>query len=777
MLRARYIAALLLSGCCTFAEQPSRISHEISGNQTFTLKGNVRGVTATAQDVGEVNSSLPVTGISIRFKLSAPQQADMNQLLQNLQDRTNPQYHKFLTPAQYADRFGLSTKDMAKVVSWLEREGFTDVQPSPTRSSVRISGSAGQVANAFQVSLHRYQVNGIEHFANANDPVLPKELNGLVEGIRGLTNLLPHPRLVAHPHFTSSISNLHFIVPDDFATIYDLHTLYNGGINGTGISIAVAGQTDIANSDIDAFRAASGLPANDPTVVMATTTDPGTSSGDLGEADLDIELSGAVARNASIIYVNSNNGAFDALQYAIENDLAPVASISYGDCESDLGSAEIQSLESVLQQGNAEGITVLAASGDDGAADCDYGNNNNPPTVATHGLAVDYPASSAYVTGVGGTEFTDCTNPSGSETGNPCYGATQYWSATNNSSNGSALSYIPETAWNDTSNAEAGGISASGGGVSSYISKPSWQTGPGVPADGMRDVPDIALTASPVVDSILICSAGWCTNGYRDSAGDLDATGGTSIGPPSMAGVVALLNQKEGNRVGNINPNLYQLAAATSGVFHDITTGNNIVPCTVGTQNCTTGSLGYSAAAGYDQVTGLGSMDMTQLVNGWPDFLVSLSTTSVSIAAGASSSVTVNVTRTPYYSNSVTFTCTTSSSALTCTAPGSVANAGSGQLTITRASSAAILQPPTMGWQWPAGLMGAGLFLLAMRRQKRQLTWAGATCLLAAAASCGGGSSATVAQTVTPTPTSATVTLTATTGSLPENFTINATLP
>jgi hypothetical protein len=203
------------------------------------------------------------------------------------------------------------------------------------------------------------------------------------------------------------------------------------------------------------------------------------------------------------------------------------------------------------------------------------------------------------VTGAGGTEFNDP-------------GQT-YWSTSNNSNAGSALSYIPEMAWNDTATDKS--LSASGGGKSKQFAKPYWQTGAGVPADNFRDVPDIALNASPDHDPYLICDAGWCTNGYRNSQTFLDVVGGTSAAAPAFAGIVALINQKTHGRQGNINPALYALASSAPAAFHDITTGSNIVPCVVGKPNCTTGTMGYSAGPGYDQVTGLGSVDAFNLVS------------------------------------------------------------------------------------------------------------------------------------------------------------------
>ena len=206
---------------------------------------------------------------------------------------------------------------------------------------------------------------------------------------------------------------------------------------------------------------------------------------------------------------------------------------------------------------------------------------------------MDFPASLPEVTAVGGTEFQE--------------GADAYWSSTNTSASGSALSYIPEIAWNDS--AIDGEPSATGGGASRFFAKPSWQTGPGVPGDNARVVPDISMNASADHDGYLVYTQG------ADSV-----FGGTSVPAPIYAGLAALLNQHQGSQgLGNINPNLYALAQTTSGIFHDITQGDNIVTVTCRTRarNCTTATVGYSAGAGHDMATGLGSVDAYQLVSRW----------------------------------------------------------------------------------------------------------------------------------------------------------------
>lgn len=308
-----------------------------------------------------------------------------------------------------------------------------------------------------------------------------------------------------------------------------------------------------------------------------------------------------MARGASILYVYSTD-VFTSAQYAIDHTplLAPVMSFSYGGCEADnLGVLDMD--RTLAQQAVGEGITWVASSGDTAAAACD----SETAAEATLGLAVEVPASIPEVTAVGGTEFDE--------------GFGSYWSFSNTGNLGSALSYIPEMAWNDT--ASRGTLSGGGGGVSIHYPTPAWQSGAGFPNDGFRDVPDVAFTASADHDGYMICTGGSCPN----SANGFTAIGGTSASAPVFAGILTLLNQYEvaiGTQaktgLGNVNPKLYALAQSTAnGVYHDVTVGNNIVPCQIGTPNCTTGFFGYSARPGYDQATGLGSVDATNLLVAW----------------------------------------------------------------------------------------------------------------------------------------------------------------
>jgi subtilase family serine protease len=672
-----------------------RIVGPLNVGPKAALRGNVHGFAKPENDLGRANGNRLMQGVTLAFHPSETQQKDLDQFLAELGDRSSPNYHKYLTPKQFGQRFGMSWNDLNKVTAWLQSEGFNNIKVANGRNEISFDGTVAQVESAFGVEMHHYLVDGVVHLANAADPLLPPALAGSLVNIAGLHNFAPKPRAKVQPHLTSYVSGNHFVTPPDFATIYNLNALYTAGSDGTGQKIAVIGQSTVNTSDLNHFRSAAGLAPTTVTMTLAGGT--GTRcAGDEGESDLDIEWSGGVAKGASIIFVyaglNSgdacgaarSNSVWNALTYAVQHNVAPFISTSYGFCESGLGSAFAGpggTLEVLAKQGQTQGQTIVAAAGDAGAADCDSG------ATATQGFAVDAPGSLPEVTSAGGTEFSadSPTNPASNPM--PPGGNPPYWSAAGATTDtlSSALEYIPETAWNDTTlNAS---LSATGGGASIFFTKPTWQTGTGVPADGKRDVPDIALSASADHDPYLFCTeddgtggiVATCTSGFRTGAGgSFSAVGGTSVVAPTFSAILALVNQYLGNTPPNgiapVNPTLYGLAG-NSAVFHDITTGNNIVPCTSGSPNCPTAAplqFGFSAGTGYDQVTGLGSVDgfaLAQAMSTAPGFTLAPTVGTYQVAQGASVTATVNLTAFNGFTGQVTYTCTDSVSESTCTGP------------------------------------------------------------------------------------------------------------
>lgn len=575
--------------------------------QTQVLAGTVHPLAAAGIDQGPVDDAMPLNFVVMLFKPSDAQQADMDSLLASQQNPASPLFHKWLTPEEYAGRFGLSAGDQSKAAAWLHAEGLTVKQLARGRNWIAFDGTAGQVSRALHTRIHRFLVNGEAHFASAGDVSVPVALAGVTGGFIGLDDFRLKPNAIqAAPEIT--LGDTHYLTPADFSTIYDLAPLYQAGTDGSGQSIAVVGASDVLLSDIRAFRTTYGLPANDPKMVPYSSADPGFNGAQL-EGSLDLEWAGAIAPKATIYYVYGPD-ALTAILAAVDENVAPIVSNSYGACE--IGWRQSY-WRAVAQQANAQGITIVSASGDSGAAGCDP---QGYLPFANLGRTATFPSVLPEVTGVGGTQFVEGTGT--------------YWALKNSANYGSALSYIPEAAWNESGTS---GLLSTGGGASAYYSKPAWQTGPGVPAGSGRDVPDVAFSAA-LHDQYMIAYLGY-------NAG----VAGTSCAAPSFAGILALLNQYQVAKgfqkqpgLGNINPQLYRLAQSVPSVFHDVVAGSNVVPCSQGSPDCTTGSFGYSTGPGYDAATGLGSVDASNLVTQW-----NTKTNGVAVALTASpATVTLN---------------------------------------------------------------------------------------------------------------------------------------
>ena len=723
-----------------------RIAGTIDSNQLVTLKGNVHHRALPKYDEGPVDPALKLTYVTLLTTPTTAQLTALEELVAQQQDPKSPNYHKWLTSEEWADRFGLSTADVKKITDWLKSQGLTVASVAQGLNWIVFSGTARQMQSVFGAEIHHFNVDGEMHFANASAPRIPAALKGIVAGFRGLDDFRAKPmnvRSMKANYFDNLFQRPNFIAPGDIATIYDINALYSAGIDGTGQKLAIAGQTDVYLADLNNFRGGfglsqiSGCTTNGTGVITACNTtnfkyilngpDPGVSLGDLTEADLDLEWSGAVARNAQIIYVNSGgtaNGVWDAWYYAVDNNVAPVISLSYGNCEffnnnvlnPANGAAGPDELE--LMKANSKGITFFNSSGDSGSAACDPGTNTATNNLAANGVAVSYPASSPEVTGVGGTAIT---YPGGF--------SSTFWGTTNGTDGGTAQNApLPEIAWNDDEELtllqsgttalswqQSYAIVSTGGGASncakqttnfascvSGFPQPSWQAVTVPSQSPIRFVPDVSLLGSPNFPGYIFCTAvdAWiggtnsassCAPGgtagitntlaLKDTSNNPAPTvvGGTSASTPVLAGIMTLINQKMStpNGQGNINPILYALAATpANGVFHQVTTGNNIVYCQGGTPTglplalqCpgaagTTGTVGFNASnadatTGYNLVTGLGSVDATKLADAWPGSLPATTTTLVaaptSINQGQSVTLTATVTSTASATGNVNF--------------------------------------------------------------------------------------------------------------------------
>jgi len=634
--------------------------------------GNRHPLARAEFDAGLAAPETRLEHMILVLQSNATQERELDALLAAQQDPESPLYHQWLTPESFGERFGASPQDIGRIVSWLGAQGFSvDELPAGGRTIV-FSGTAAQVQTAFQTAMHRYRVGGQMHLANASDPRMPEALAGVARGIVSLHDFrrrAMHTRLQAAPQYSDG--GYYYLAPGDFATIYDVASLYGSGLNGAGQSLAIVARCNIPMSDVETFRQTFGLSGNNPTIIV-NGTDPGiTSEDELSEADLDVQWSGAVAPQATVDFVvsastNTTDGVDLSAQYIVSHNTAPVMSTSFGSCEQYMGTSELAFYNSLWQQAAAQGITALVAAGDSGAAGCDSGSE----TVAAGGQAVNGLCSTPYSVCVGGSEFNEGPNPG------------QYWSAGNGANYASALGYIPEMVWNESGSNAGYQLWAGGGGASAYYAKPTWQTGPGVPADGLRDVPDVSLTAAGHDCYMMFLE------------GSLVGIAGTSAASPSFAGLMALVNQHAGSGQGNANTILYALASlqASGGraYFHDIVNGNNSVP----------GLTGFSAGAGYDQASGLGSVDAAILVNHWsdasspgtPGFSLGVTPGSLTVAAGASGAVSAQVTVSGGFSAGVALSATGLPAGATAVFSPSGLTAptyGSSTLTITVPSSAA----------------------------------------------------------------------------------------
>jgi subtilase family serine protease len=608
---------------------------------------------------GTVDADLRLENVNVLLNRTPERQAAFEALLREQQDPDSPRFHQWLDATQIGERYGASAHDLDALSDWLRSEGLRVEGVSPARTRVRISGRSADVARAFDTALAWYDGDGGRRIGAKSAPRVPAAFAAAVRGVVGLDTVVFRPghRMSAPragaitaggpaPAGTSCGADgcEHIVFPADFARIYGLDTPPASNVGGSGVSIAIVGRERVYPPDISNFQSIlyrtpprvaqvivppGSLDPGDPASTCSTTggtpscTDPGDEIGDQYEATLDVQLAIATAPSADIKLVvaadsDTRNGVQEAIEYVIDTSPPPanILSISFLSCEPANGAAIAHYLDDLFAQAAAEGISVLVASGDAGAAGCE--DHTAPPT-ANQSRAINVLCASGYVTCVGGTQFADTADPS------------RYWSDTDGNGYLSARGYIPEGAWNEPV-ARDGSSShgATGGGTSLYIPKPAWQTGVGVPANAWRNTPDIALTASSH-DGYFTCMAaqrGPCTV----SGGHFSflVSSGTSASTPAMAGIVARLNENYSGGQGNLNPRLYALASHPSyAVFHDVTVGSSgVASCDLAVpslcNNSTPGPTGpggglkgYAVTDGYDLATGLGSVAANYLMANW----------------------------------------------------------------------------------------------------------------------------------------------------------------
>jgi uncharacterized repeat protein (TIGR01451 family) len=597
------------------------ITQGVDERNLFALRGNTRPEATPDNDRGRVDDDLPMTHMLLQLRRPPEQETALEQFLNGVQNSASPNFHKWLTPQQFGQDFGVSEQDLDVITRWLRSQGFTVNSIYPNRMLIDFSGTARSVREGFHTEIHRFQVGGNGHIANISDPRIPAALAPVIVGVVSLNDFKPHAlHKMRKPGGSFTFpdplgSATYAMVPADLATIYNLNPLFSAGISGQGQTIALIEDTNVfRTSDWTTFRSKFGLSSYSSGSFLTThpaplsgpnnCANPGVVAPNDAEAILDAEWASAAAPSAAILMVSCADttttfGGLIALQNLIDANTPPPAlvSISYGQCESENGAPANAAYNSTYQQAVAEGVSIFVAAGDSGAAGCD-----DNATQATHGIGVNAFASTPYNVAVGGTDFSDTYS------GNNGI----YWSSTNGHTFGSALSYIPEIPWNDscagmllsnyltgsgitygangfcnslyggfflTTVAGGGGPSACAtgspsatgvvGGTCQGWPKPSWQSALsnfGNPSDGVRDTPDVSLFAADGLwgHYYVFCwsdtrnGGASCSNAPKNWSG----AGGTSFSSPIMAGIQALVNQKAGQRQGNPNPMYYELAAA-----------------------------------------------------------------------------------------------------------------------------------------------------------------------------------------------------------------------
>jgi subtilase family serine protease len=621
----------------------ARITQEIDETRLIGLPGNVHpAARVPALDRGPVAESFPMGHMLLQLKRSTQQEKALAVLMDQLHTPGNPHFHRWLTEAAFDESFGINQEDVSRVVAWLRSHGFKVSGVTPDGMVIDFSGTAAMVRSAFHTQIDRLQTkNGAHHIANMSDPEIPEALADVVVGPTALHDFMPHPnsvhrnsigidaqgqmhkreRISAGGKYTFAGCNgpCYAFTPGDAQVIYNITPLLASGYTGKGSTIAVVENEDAYNSsggtapDWTAFMSSFGLTSYGGSQTTEhpsgslSCTDPGdpNDGGDF-EVELDTEYASATAPGANVVIAacSDTTTAFGGI-IAVENLVsaatitAPVISMSYGYCEAANGANNNMAYSTAFQHAVARGISVFVSSGDESSRSCDAGESD-----AVHGLGISGFTSTPYNVSVGGTDFGDTYTGTNST----------YWSNPNSATYESALSYVPEIAWNDScasdlifsvegyaANYGSDGFCNSAAGIEDFITttsgsggasncysgassvtgvasgtcmgqpKPSWQSVYGNPADGVRDIPDVSLFAANGVWShfIVLCYSNLSQPGSAPCTGAPDTwsgAGGTSASSPMLAGIQTLINQYIGESAGNPNYVYYNLAAKEYGI-------------------------------------------------------------------------------------------------------------------------------------------------------------------------------------------------------------------
>jgi hypothetical protein len=693
----------ILGSTYSFAQGQALLEQtSVDETRLVRLSGTVHPLARPDNDGGAVPDSFPANRMVVLVNPPAERKQALERFLRDAHTPGSASYQKWITPEEFGARFGARDEDVRQVQAWLQSHGFSIARVTKSKRFMEFLGTAAQVREALHAEIHQYGVGGKTYYSVSTEVSIPETLAPIIGGFAPLNTfpltsfvhtagrgtLSPSTRRV-QPEFTTTSGGKTFyaLAPEDFATQYDLGPVYQTGTDGTGQTIGILDELNLDLSVVDAYRKLYGLPG-DNTQVVIDGEDPGVGLNPSVEGFLDVEVAGAVAPKAKVNYYIAGGSYFQsplvlAAMRAIEDNQADILSVSYGECEQILGPTGNLLWSTLWEQAAAQGQTVLVASGDSGPATCPIGIGTLNGPITYFGLSVNGLASTPWNVAVGGTDFyySDYATGGGSISG--------LWNSTNDVNFGSLKAPLPEQPWDEDLglniipfNSQIFSIpSGAGGGGASNCSqfvpptgqsglpvcaggypKPAWQrNATGVPADGVRDLPDVSLFAAPGknLTAFAICvEPGDCA---PVSGGEprVLLVGGTSASTPAMAGIMALVDQKHG-RQGQANFKLYALADQQPSAFHDIMIGTNDTLCEAAAPGCTAPvpnvgisflkSWGvYAATPGYDLASGLGSVDANALIANWNKVTFTSTSTTLQISPssfvhGSPVSITASVT-------------------------------------------------------------------------------------------------------------------------------------
>jgi subtilase family serine protease len=649
----KWIVTFALLGITILGLSAATFPSSLNANSRVTLPGHRPAALNSATSLGAVDASQQ---LQLSIGLPLRNDALLHTMLRDMYDPTSPHYHQFLTPQTFNQWFAPTQSTVNRVTTWLRQQGLQVGNVAPNHLLIDASGSVAQVESAFQVNINNYSKDGHTYYGPTGDPSLPATISDAIQSVNGLDNIS-----ALHPNLAPSIANTGpggGYTPGELRTAYDFNGIISAGNQGDGQTVAIFELDGYKSSDITTYESNYGLTGGSFSNILVDGATGSAGSGAI-EVVLDMEVVFAVAPHVTEhIYEgpNTTQGVNDTYNRIVTDNTAKVMSTSWGLCEANSGTSELQTLDNIFAQGASQGISFFAAAGDSGAYDCD-----------TTSLGVDSPADDPNVSGVGGTFL----------------------------STGTGGSYVSESAWNcSTCSGRGPKGTGGGGGLSTFFSQPTWQQGPGVQnqySNGMREVPDISADADPNSGYSVYCTT--TAAGCSATSGWI-SVGGTSAAAPLWAGAAADINQylvgQGKSLLGFANPTWYLLACNTQShaPFHDVTSGNNLF---------------YPATAGYDLASGIGTPDVWNIAQDLGaginttcgggttnDFSISASPTSLSIAQGSSGTSTISTAVTSGSAGTVSLTASVSPSGPTASLnPTSVTAGNSSTLTVTVGSSVA----------------------------------------------------------------------------------------